>query len=224
MIKHRHIVWDFDGTLLPNTPYDSEQTLMMHKLQQSGEPIPSIFRMLARFMIHADKREHLRKSFKIFYIWFMKGTPAAMLDQAAEGLADKICVSDRTFLLDLAADGYTMLVLSCGTADLSERILKKAGLRNCFKTIAGNRFQFRNDTITGMTLDMNDPIEKVKFLQSKALGADATIAIGDGYTDIPLLDWAGTSILVDRDGKKRKRYAHKNYHFISSISEMAVIL
>ena len=35
-----------------------------------------------------------------------------------------------------------MIVLSCGTVDLSERILRFAGIEDCFGLIEGNRFQF----------------------------------------------------------------------------------
>jgi len=224
MINSYLIVWDFDGTLLPNDPYDSEQSLMRYKLYQSGTPIPIIQRALARFLIYADNREYLRKTFKNFYIRFMKGTREETLDQVAASLAEKISASDRRVLLQLKSAGYPMMVLSCGTADLSERTLKSAGIRNCFEVIEGNRFQFKNDHISGMVLRMNDPIEKVHFLQSRGIKSDSVIAVGDGYTDVPLLDWAAKSIMMDRDGKKRNRYAHKKYQCVSSISAVAELL
>ena len=34
------VIWDFDGTLVPNDPYDSEQSLMIHKLYHAGQKIP----------------------------------------------------------------------------------------------------------------------------------------------------------------------------------------
>jgi FMN phosphatase YigB (HAD superfamily) len=33
-MKPSMIIWDFDGTLIPNDPYDSEQTLMLYKLNE----------------------------------------------------------------------------------------------------------------------------------------------------------------------------------------------
>jgi len=50
------------------------------------------------------------------------------------------------------------------------------------------------------------------------------IAVGDVYTDIPLLDWAKISVLVDTTGKKKAKYRHKIYRFISSISEILSVL
>ena len=95
------IIWDFDGTLLPNDPYDSEQSLMLHKLDEDGENIPAILRGMARMMIYADNKEFLRKRFKRFYVWFMKGTHVSVLDQVSERLAAKISAADRKVIHDL---------------------------------------------------------------------------------------------------------------------------
>jgi hypothetical protein len=35
-MKPSMIIWDFDGTLLPNEPHDSEQTQMLYKLHETG--------------------------------------------------------------------------------------------------------------------------------------------------------------------------------------------
>jgi len=42
--------------------------------------------------------------------------------------------------------------------------------------------------------------------------------------DGTLLDWAKISVLVDRTGQKPIKYAHKNYHFVQSLSEILNIL
>ena len=127
------IIWDFDGTLLPNEPHDSEQTLMLYKLHETGEKIPFFIRALARILLYADQKEHLRKVFKRFYIRFMIGT----------------------------------------------------------------------------TMDIFKP--------------DKCIAVGDGYTDIPMLDWAKIPVLVDRTGRKQIKYANKNYRFVRSLPEILEI-
>jgi hypothetical protein len=41
-MKTATIIWDFDGTLLPFAPYDSEQTLMLYKLDETA-PRPPCF-------------------------------------------------------------------------------------------------------------------------------------------------------------------------------------
>jgi phosphoserine phosphatase len=218
------IIWDFDGTLLPNDPYDSEQSLLIYKLDKTEEKIPLILRALTRILIYADNREHLRKTFKRFYAWFLKGTGVNILDQVSQRLAAKISETDRKAVIELKRQGHAMMVLSCGTADLSERVLKIAGLGDCFDVIEGNRFEMANDQINGMLYSMDNPENKVKFLQNKGIRPDRTVAIGDGYTDIPLLEWAQIPIMMDRTGDKKALYAHKNYKFISELSELLKIL
>jgi phosphoserine phosphatase len=223
-MKKYTIIWDFDGTLLPNDPYDSEQSLLNYKLYESEEKISLFLRALTQTLIYADNRERLRKMFKRFYVWFLKGTPVAELDLVSERLAAKIPGADQQVLKNLKAQGHTMMVLSCGTADLSERILNMAGIIDCFDVIEGNRFEIDNDQITGMNLQMMEPEDKVKFLNEMGIVSDATVAVGDGYSDIPLLNWSRVPIIIDRSGNKRKRFSDKEYYFVSSIPNVMKII
>jgi phosphoserine phosphatase len=219
-MKPSMIIWDFDGTLLPNEPYDSEQALMLYKLNETGEKTPFFIRALALTLIWADQKEHLRKVFKRFYIRFMAGAAMDIFDPVCTRLAAKISIADRQALLQLANLGYRMIVLSCGTANLSENTLQIAGLAGCFESIAGNRFESVDGKISAMTLHIPNPEDKVRYLAKLKLEPDRCIAVGDGYTDIPMLDWAKTSVLVDRSGRKQIKYAHKNYRFVRSLPEI----
>jgi phosphoserine phosphatase len=223
-MKRYTIIWDFDGTILPPEPYDSEQSLLIHKLNQSGEGISLFKRVVARTIIYADTKEWFRKSFKKLYIRFLIGTPIESLDYVAELLAEKISELDRQTFLRLKEDGHDMMLLSCGTADLSERVLKIAGLDNCFSMVEGNRFQIENDRITGMDFHIPNPEDKLKLINAQGIWPENSIVIGDGYTDRPLLDWAGIPVVIDRTGKKKAQYAKKNYHAISSIPEIVELL
>ena len=223
-MKRYTIIWDFDGTLFPREPYDSEQSLLIHRLIQSKDNISLLKRVLVRAIIYADMKERLRKTFKKLYLWFLKGTKTEALDLVTGLLAKKISEADRQTLLRLKEDGHNMMVISCGTVDLSERILKIAGLDNCFSIIEGNRFQIDNDQITGMDSHIPNPEDKLKLITSQGICPEEAIAIGDGYTDFPLLDWAGVPVLIDRTGEKKDRYAKKNYHYISSIPEIAEMI
>ncbi|MGD8755949.1 MAG: HAD family hydrolase, partial [Desulfobacterales bacterium] len=127
-------------------------------------------------------------------------------------------------LYKLKENGYDMMVLSCGTADLSERVLKIAGLLNCFSLIEGNRFQFDEDRINGMELRLPDPKGKLHMMQKLNLSPVSTMVVGDGYTDLPLLDWSALPVLIDRSGKKKKYFSDRNFYFISSIPEIVNII
>ena len=50
------------------------------------------------------------------------------------------------------------------------------------------------------------------------------VAVGDGYTDIPLLDWVQWPVMMDPDQSNRRKYASKPYRFIPSISALPGLL
>lgn len=116
------------------------------------------------------------------------------------------------------------MILSCGTADLIERVINFAGLDNCFTLIPGNRFQFTNNLISGMDFHLIDPRDKLKVMQALGISIQQSIVVGDGYTDLPILDAAGIPVMIDRSGKKREDYLKKNYYFISTVSELGDVL
>ena len=218
------IIWDFDGTILTSDPYDSEQTLLLYKVNGSGEKIPFFKRVVARAVIYADMKEWLGESFKKYYLWVLKGTRIEALDRVAECLAKKISKADRQAFFRLKGDGHNMMIISCGTLDLIERFLKLARLDDCFDMISGNRFQFANGRITGMEFHSLNPEDKLQIMNARGIPPEHSVVIGDGYTDLPLLDWARIPILIDRTGEKKDKYAKKDYYFISSIPELVEMI
>ena len=223
-MKRYTIIWDFDGTILSPEPYDSEQFLLLHKLNQSRKEIPFFMHCIGRAIIYADMNEWFRRTFKKLYLYLLTGTHIEMLDNVAELLAKKISEADRQALLHLKENDHTMMILSCGTADLSERILKIKGLCTCFSMIKGNRFQIENDKIIGMDFHIPNPEDKLKLIHAQHVRPEYSIVIGDGYTDRPLLNWAGIPVLIDRTGKKAARYTKKGYHVIVSIPEIVEMI
>lgn len=223
-MKHYTIIWDFDGTILPMDPYDSEQSLLRHLLENAEGNISSLKRIVAKIAILADRKEWIGQAFKKYYVWILKGTPAAALDRVSHQLAVKISPSDRKALRYLHEAGHRLLLISCGTLDLSERILRHAGLDDIFDSIYGNRFQWHQDRIVGMDLQLLGPDDKLNAVVQTGITPATAIAVGDGYTDLPLLDWADFPILLDRSGLKQKKLRHKNYRFVSSIHEVVEMI
>lgn len=223
-MKKFTIIWDFDGTILPSTPFDSEQSLLMNRMSQQNKPFGWFKKGYTKAIIYADQREWLRKSFKTSYIRLLKGTSSATLDKVCRNLAEKISTEDRDCLWKLKKAGYDMIVLSCGTVDLSERILKFAEIADCFGLIEGNRFQFDDDRIVGMDLRFPDPDDKLTMMNKLNLSPERTIVVGDGYTDLPLLNWSSIPVMIDRTGKKKKGFTSSNFHFITSIPEITNII
>ena len=75
-----------------------------------------------------------------------------------------------------------------------------------------------------MTLPIPDPEDKVRYLVEQKIEPGRCMAVGDGYTDIPMLDWAKIPVLVDRTGRKQSKYAAKNYHFVRSLPEILDVM
>ena len=48
------IIWDFDGTILPSTPFDSEQSLLLYRMNQRDKPFGWLKKGYAKVM----EREH----------------------------------------------------------------------------------------------------------------------------------------------------------------------
>ncbi len=223
-MKQHTIIWDFDGTILPSEPYDSEQSLLIHALNEQKKEISLIKHWIARGIIYADMKEWIGKYFKKYYLWVLGGTHIDTLDQVAKRLAKKISEADRQVFFRLKEYGYRMIIISCGTLDLSERILKVAGLENCFEFIEGNRFKIENNKIVGMDMFIPTPEDKLKVITSHGIFLDQSIVVGDGYTDIPLLDRAELPVMIDRTGEKRDRFVKRDYSFISSICEIMELI
>ena len=223
-MKKYTIIWDFDGTILPPDPYDSEQATLIHILNQTGNKTPLLKRLFTRAIIYADMKEMFRRLFKKFFIHFLINTKIETLDKVAEMLAQKISITDRKTFLKLKEYGHNMIIVSCGTADLSERILRYAGIEKCFKKVEGNRFKIESGHIVGMDFHIPDPQDKLKLVREWDISPKNSIVVGDGYTDRPLLDWAEISVLIDRTGKKKTQYAGKKYLIVSSINEIIDIV
>jgi len=181
-------------------------------------------RLIGRVVIYADQRGWFPEYFKRAYNWLLKGTSVAMLDRVADKLASKISDVDRQAIHSLKRSGYKMMVLSCGTADLSTRILRAAGLADCFSFLEGNWFIINDGKIQGMDFHIPTPESKLELLLEYGITAEQAAVVGDGFTDLPLLDWAAVPVLLDRTGEKKAKYKGKGYHHAASVPEAAEIV
>lgn len=217
------IVWDFDGTILPSDPDDSEQTLLNHVLRQPEGRVPFGKRVMGHFALFSDRQKLFPGLFKRVYIHLLTDLPVSVLDFISEKLAQRISPEDRLTFSKLKNRGFPMIVMSCGTVDLSTRVLRVCGIEDCFQRIEGNRFRIEAGRIAGIESRIPDPESKVRVLMSSyGLKPSQVVAVGDGYTDIPLLDWAGVSVLIDRTGKKAVQ--ERKYPTITSPKEIFDIL
>jgi phosphoserine phosphatase len=208
-----NIVFDFDGTLLPMQPWDSEQELLAVWLE--GRRLPAWRRLYCRLVMEGDRRGWLKGGFKKHYLGFLRGSPRELLDRVAERLAARISPEDRGALHELAGRGHRLILASCGTADLSERVLASCGVLPCFEAVLANRFHFAQDRISGLRLEVPSGQAKLRLMQSRGLDPADTVSIGDGATDLPLWEWSAVPVVMDRSGALRSRFARRSYHFVS---------
>lgn len=213
------IYWDFDGTLIP---FDSEQFLL-ESLFLTGSARRSLRTWIARLFVYGDRHSWDPGMLKVLYGWCLRGVPFAALDAVCAEVATHVSEPDRAALRSLAERGPGMKVLSCGTADLSLRTLRIAGLAGCFERIEANWFIARDGAIAGIERRICLPETKVGIVAGDRISWERVVAVGDGLTDLPLLDRAGLPVLV-ANGGKAERFAGRGYHIVSSLGEAIALI
>jgi phosphoserine phosphatase len=203
-------------------PGDSEQELLLSWLESRLPPFPAWRRMYCRLIVEGDRRGWLQGSFKRHYLRFLHGLPEGFLDRVAERLAGRISSEDRDALHTLKSRGHRLLVASCGTADLSERILAACGVLSCFEAVHANRFVFRDGLVAGIRLDVPSGLRKRELVESLGIDPARAVTVGDGATDQPLWEWSGVPVLVERGG--RARPGRGSYRVVSSTAEVLDIV
>lgn len=215
------IIWDFDGTILP---FDSEQALLRSLLHQPQRKVGVAKALFGRLLAWADERNYLEGPFKRLYAFCLRGLPVTELDAVAEEIARQITPADRLAIRTLASAGKGMVIVSCGTGDLSQRVLQCAGISDCFVALEANWFTFWQNYIEGIDLHIHLPHDKLEAVARLGIDFANAVAIGDGVTDMPLLDRAACAILVDRNGKKATWAATRGYRVARSLTEVANLL
>ena len=214
------VVWDFDGTLLP---YDSEQALLRSLLRHPWRVGPHKA-LLAQALAWADRRNLMERSFKRWYVRCLRGLPAEALDALACRVAGDISDADRRAIAEIRALGARMFVVSCGTGDLSQRILQAAGVAEAFLAIEANWFTFWGDRIEGMDLSIHLPADKLAAARGLGVSLPHAVMVGDGVTDLPLLEEAAYPVLLDRAGRREALIRESGYIGAANLPEVARLL
>jgi phosphoserine phosphatase len=220
-VRFTAILWDFDGTLLP---YDSEQALLLSLSDNHATKIGWLKARWGRALAWADNHGYLSRQFKDLYVRCLRGLADVNLDALAREIAPDITADDRQAVERAHALGVPMYVVSCGTGDLSHRVLQASGLADRFVGIEANWFTYWEHRIEGMDLVIHSPEDKLAAAERLGVDLATVAAIGDGITDVPLLDRAGLPILLDTRGRHAELAARKGYRRAASLSEVATLL
>ena len=186
-------------------------------------PLPGMRALGARMFIYADRHGGDPGMLKRLYGWCLRGTPLAALDPICAQIATHISPEDRAALHALGARDAQMAVLSCGTAELSQGTLLAAGLSQVFAHIEANRLLTRDGRIVGIERRIYRPETKVEVVSRYGIPWEQVIAVGDGHTDLPLLDRAGLPILIAA-GDRARRFSDRPYRIVPSLSDALALV
>lgn len=212
------VIWDFDGTIVP---FDTEQALLRFLSRDPERKLGRLRALWGRALAWGDAHQFLEGRFKRLYARCLRGLTSEMLDVLAAELAQAIPLEDRLAMRAIHGQGLRMSVISCGTGDLCERTLKAAGLVDCFADIQANWFTWRDGRIQGITLTVSQPEDKVAAAERAGIDLRRAAFVGDGFTDVPLLDRAAVAILVDRSGEKAGWAKERGYCMVGSLVEVS---
>ena len=202
------IAFDFDGTLYPPVPYDSEDLLMLKAGR--GNPLKAL---RARYAIYSEHKKSFNfKSYNKVLNSNTKNMPVSLIDE----IVDTICKQAENVsfepLYRLKEMGNTLAVVSCGTDIMIKRFLEKLGISDLFVGYKSKKLLFDDKKIIGYDFgEVNGPEFKVKTCleYKEEFNCSSIISIGDGATDLAMfkisdfavfIDWANKHQGTEREG------------------------
>jgi len=221
------VIWDFDGTMYPIAPFDAECYL----LKIASAKMPFLRAAASSFRIWLDQKQLFSKQFKKHYIRLITGCDRALIDTAAEYIAKTIPKTEIEHYHALKKRGWEQYIISCGTYDICIKVLEILGISDCFTKVIANKFIYSENKISGMDITVKNgeikPVIMEKLLnrqKGNSVELSQVIAVGDGYTDIPLLNRVRTPILIDWSKRAASTFNRHEFTYITRPSEILEIL
>lgn len=190
--------FDFDGTLYPFAPYDSEELLMLLASRRRGRLIQArAKRAVLKDMAGKSPLEEFDRNF----LRYAKGTDGALLEEDVD-IIIKPCAKEAYASLKTLSEHADIIVLSAGTTDLSRLFLKRFDVDQCITGYYGKHLLFdENGKMYGYTSEVPTTKAKADILKAFRPSYTKILACGDGLTDKYMLKEADLGILLRYDGK-----------------------
>jgi len=124
----------------------------------------------------------------------LEGLPASVLDEVYQSRV-RMMPGARTLVATMRAHGAATVLVSGGFEQIVEHVRHRLG----FDRAQANRLEIQGDRLTGRVLEpVRDARSKLEVLQAAraelGLAPDATLAVGDGANDLPMLAAAGLGV------------------------------
>lgn len=221
------ISFDFDGTLYPFCPCDSEcwTLAVLCGLDMGKGPANPDQEEVSCFIADAMAGKISRDGFASMIARRTIGSPIKAFDRSTDILIDLALSRDpglRDSIASLKAKGVHLAINSCGSDYIITLFLKKLGLLDLFTFIDARRFLVKDDRIISIEPIWLESSVKAVNLQRRRLelGSPCCISIGDGFTDKAFLEASDKGFLVNW-GSGNKGLDYPRFDNISSACSAA---
>jgi len=200
MNKKYLIAFDFDGTFYPLLPYDSEQRLVLTTAKGRGH----LNRVRAKRMVQKDREGRMGLGeFNRRYHDMLGSCTPALIEEVAEDLF-ALVERKQYSPLKILSEKADLAILSCGTENIIHAFLAKHAIEHYFFLVSGKSLHFGEGSKPSIITTIGSPEEKRSVFSALKEKYDRTIAVGDGPTDIPMLEEADLGLIIDWRGKGAK--------------------
>ena len=188
---------DFDGTLYRIEEHDSEE-MLFSVIAETPEEKALMDRTIAELRAGGDPL-----GFELVLRDMLIGKPLSSISKAVDKIMPLTDMKEIEIIRKLASRKNVHLhVVSCGTDMLVSEFLERVGLLEFTEGIHAKELLHDDRTFINFIWHIRGPEDKRKAVKALRGMYDEPylIAVGDGFTDGPMLSEADMGFLIEREG------------------------
>ena len=205
---------DFDGTLYRLEEHDSEEMLFA-EIAETPEETSLVEKTIADLHSGGDPL-----AFELVLRDMLKGKPLDAIKRAVDRIMPLVDMEEIEIVRNLASRRNVHLhIVSCGTDMLISEFLDRVGLSGCVEGIHSKELLHDDGTFIDFIWHIKGPDDKRRCVENlKERYEDSfTVAMGDGFTDGPMLSASDKGFLIERPGS---RHHEVDVDVVSSFREL----